>query len=92
MRVCVCVCVSSHCFFLFTQIWNYVRSHDPAVFYYAPTTSDRTSAPVGLAIVTADEIRHLNGPALLYKRRIVVCTHRYTAVPNSEALIIVRLV
>lgn len=73
------------------QIWQYVREHDPAIFYYAPNDSDRTLAPAGLPIVTANEISHLMGPALLYKRRIIVCTHKYNDIPNSESLILVRL-
>lgn len=73
------------------QIWQYVREHDPAIFYYAPNDSDRTLAPAGLPIVTANEISHLMGPALLYKRRIIVCTHKYNDIPNSEPLILVRL-
>lgn len=75
----------------YPQIWRYVREHDPAIFYYAPNDSDRTLAPAGLPAVTADVIEHLVGPALLYKRRIIVCTHRYSDVPNSQALIVVRL-
>lgn len=73
------------------QIWQYVREHDPAIFYYAPNDNDRTLAPVGLPIVRADEISHLVGPALLYKRRIIVCTHKYSDMPNSDSLIVVRL-
>lgn len=73
------------------QIWQYVREHDPAIFYYAPNHSDRNLAPVGLPIVTANELGHLMGPALLYRRRIIVCTHKYYDIPNSESLIVVRL-
>lgn len=68
-----------------------MRNHDPAVFYYAPSVNERTSAPVGLPIVTADVVEHLVGPALLYKRRIIVCTHKYNTIPNGEFLTVVRL-
>lgn len=73
------------------QIWQYLREHDPALFYYALNDNDRTLAPVGLPIVTTDEITYFMGPALLYNRRIIVCTHRYSDVPNSEPLTVVRL-
>lgn len=68
-----------------------MREHDPAIFYYAPNLNDRSRAPTGLPIVTANEVEHLVGPALLYDRRIIVCTHQYNTVPNSESLIVVRL-
>jgi len=43
-------------------------------------------------IVTDQEILSLlSGPALLYKKDIVICTHTYFDIPYSDFLHIVRL-
>lgn len=73
------------------QIWEYVRTTDHPVFYYTSQRSD-PRAPTGSVIVTDLELLSwLSGPALLFRKDIVVCTHTFHDIPNGDFLHVVRL-
>lgn len=77
------------------QIYNYIRSHkdgEPIVFYYASTCDQQNRCPDGVKMIKEEEILTiLSGPAVLYKKDIVVCTYSYNDLPCEDSVIVVRL-
>jgi hypothetical protein len=72
------------------KIWEFIRMQDSAVFYYSRSTKTN-NIPSGCMPISRDVVSLLSGPALLYKRSIIVATDCYFEAPYSESLIMIRL-
>lgn len=89
MKIFKIINFSSTCSLRF-QIWDYIYSHNPAVFYYA-TRSDRISPHPSIPTVDARALMLLSGPAMQYRRDIIVCTHSSYDLPIGTSIHVVRL-
>lgn len=73
------------------QIWEYLRTVDHPVFYYTSQRSDSRAPPGSLVVTNLELLSWLSGPALIYRKDIIVCTHTYHDIPNADFLNVVRL-
>ena len=78
----------------FFQIYEYIRTSDIARFYYSVFASDASRAPPNYMIIPrhARKMLHLlTGPAILYRKKIIIATHCYNNIPHDNVIVLVRL-
>lgn len=74
-----------------TEIWHHICSNAVAVFYYAADGSDARAPPGAITIATLELLNSVAGPAILYGREVVICTHERLELPYADFVHVVTV-